>query len=153
MKQKIDIEKLLKERGFKLTKQRIEVFNEILKKRGHFEIEDIVHLLRKKNLKASRATVYRTLNILKEIGLLKEVIKFGNKTYYEVGTKDHHDHLICLNCGKFIEFHNDEIEKIQEKVCNEFNFKPVYHRLEIYGICEDCLNREDDYKSGDKIPG
>ncbi|MEZ0323221.1 MAG: Fur family transcriptional regulator [Hydrogenothermaceae bacterium] len=149
MRQKINIEELLKERGLKLTKQRIEILNEILKKRGHFEIEDIVLLLRKKKLKASRATVYRTLNILKDIGLLNEVIKFSNKTYYEVGTKKHHDHLICLNCGKFIEFHSDEIEKIQEKVCSEFNFKPVYHRLEIYGICEDCSKKESNSKSGE----
>lgn len=136
--QAVDIENTLREKGFKLTKQRVEIFKEILNKRGHFEIEDIVHRVKKKGVKASRATVYRTLNILKDLGFLNEVVKFGNKTYYEVGTKKHHDHLICLNCGKFIEFHDDSIEEIQDKICKEFNFKPLYHRLEIYGICEEC---------------
>lgn len=136
--QSVNVEKVLREKGFKLTKQRVEIFREILSKRGHFEVEDIVYRIRRKGLKASRATVYRTLNILKEVGLLNEVIKFGNKTYYEIGTKEHHDHLICLNCGKFIEFHDDRIEEIQGQICGQFNFKPLYHRLEIYGICENC---------------
>ncbi|MCX7738373.1 MAG: transcriptional repressor [Hydrogenothermaceae bacterium] len=136
--QSINVEKVLRDKGFKLTKQRVEIFKEILGKRGHFEVEDIVHRIRRKGLKASRATVYRTLNILKEVGLLNEVVKFGNKTYYEIGTKEHHDHLICLNCGKFIEFHDNRIEEVQDQICGQFNFKPLYHRLEIYGICEDC---------------
>lgn len=134
----INIEEILKEKGFKITKQRLQIFREIVSREGHFEIEDFVHRLRSRNIRVSRATVYRTLNILKDIGLINEVVKFGNKTYYEVGTKEHHDHLICLNCGKFIEFHEDAIEEIQNKVCAKFNFTPMYHRLEIYGICEDC---------------
>lgn len=136
--ERVDIERILKDKGYKLTNQRLEIFKEIVKRRGHFEIEDIVHKIRKKGLKASRATVYRTLNILKNIGLLNEVVKFGNKTYYEVGTKEHHDHLICLNCGKFIEFHDDAIEELQNKICSKFKFKPLYHRLEIYGLCQEC---------------
>lgn len=142
----LDFEKILKERGLKLTKQRLQIFKEIISKRGHFEIEDFVQRLKNKGVKVSRATVYRTLSILKDAGLIVEVVKFENKTYYEVGTKGHHDHLICLNCGKFIEFHEDEIEKIQEKVCAKYKFKPVYHRLEIYGICENCNNKNQDKK-------
>lgn len=142
----LDFEKILKERGLKLTKQRLQIFKEIISKRGHFEIEDFVQRLKNKGVKVSRATVYRTLSILKDAGLVVEVVKFENKTYYEVGTKEHHDHLICLNCGKFIEFHEDEIEKIQEKVCAKYKFKPVYHRLEIYGICENCNNKNQDKK-------
>lgn len=142
----LDFEKILKERGLKLTKQRLQIFKEIISKRGHFEIEDFVQRLKNKGVKVSRATVYRTLSILKDAGLVVEVVKFENKTYYEVGTKRHHDHLICLNCGKFIEFHEDEIEKIQEKVCAKYKFKPVYHRLEIYGICENCNNKNQDKK-------
>lgn len=139
----LDFEKILKEKGFKLTKQRLQIFKEIVSKRGHFEIEDFVQRLRSKGIKVSRATVYRTLTILKDMGFVKEVVKFGNKTYYETGTKDHHDHLICLNCGKFIEFHEDDIEKIQENICARYKFKPVYHRLEIYGICENCNKNQD----------
>lgn len=138
---KINIHEVLKEQGFKVTKQRLQIFREIMSKKGHFEIEDFVHRLKNKNIKVSRATVYRTLNILKDIGLINEVVKFGNKTYYEVGTKEHHDHLICVSCGKFIEFHDDAIENIQDKVCKEFNFRPMHHRLEIYGVCENCSKK------------
>jgi len=76
------------------------------------------------------------------LGYIEEVIKLNNKTFYEVANKEHHDHLICLSCGKIIEFHDEKIESIQNEVCKKYNFKPVYHRLEIFGICEDCQKKE-----------
>jgi Fur family ferric uptake transcriptional regulator len=98
----------------------------------------MVKKIQKKNLPVSRATVYRTVGILKEMGLINEVIKFSNKTIYEVSLKQHHDHLICTKCGKIIEFSEEEIEKLQDKICKEYNFKPETHRLEIFGTCKKC---------------
>lgn len=135
------IEKLIKEKNLKLTKQRKDILKELLKIKGHFEIEELAYKLKDKKIKASRATVYRTLSILKELGLINEVIKHGNKTYYEVNLKEHHDHLVCLSCGKIIEFHDEKIEKIQNKICKKFKFKPSYHRLEIFGICNECQKK------------
>lgn len=132
----------LKEKRIKITNQRLNIIEEILKSKGHFEVEDLVYKIKKKNIDASRATIYRTLNILKDLGYIVEVIKLNNKTYYEFANKEHHDHLLCLNCGKIIEFHDDEIEKLQNSICEKYNFKPVYHRLEIFGICEECVKKE-----------
>ncbi|NPA58042.1 MAG: transcriptional repressor [Aquificae bacterium] len=128
----------IKSAGLKYTPQREKIFKVILSTRGHFEIEELVHKIRSKNINVSRATVYRTLEILKNLGYVNEVIKFKNKTIYEVALKDHHDHLICRKCKKIIEFHSDEIEKLQSKICEEYGFKPDFHRLEIFGLCKDC---------------
>ncbi len=130
--------KYLKEKGLRYTRQRENVLRKILETKGHFEIEDIVLDFKKQNLDVSRSTVYRTLNILKELRIVNEVIKYKNKTLYEVALKEHHDHLVCEKCGKIIEFHSEEIEELQNKICKDYNFKPTFHRLEIYGICEDC---------------
>ena len=139
---KEELIKKLKLKNFKLPKQRLEIIDEILNFNVHFEIEDLVFKSREKNLKVSRSTIYRTLAILKDLGYIEEVIKLNNKTFYEVANKEHHDHLICLSCGKIIEFHDEKIESIQNEVCKKYNFKPVYHRLEIFGICEDCQKKE-----------
>lgn len=131
----------LKEKGLRYTKQRDEIIEKILEAKGHFEIEDIVLDFKKQNLDVSRSTIYRTLSILKELGIVNEVIKYKNKTLYEVALKGHHDHLVCEKCGKIIEFHSEEIEELQNKICKGYNFKPTFHRLEIYGLCEDCQQK------------
>ncbi len=133
--------KYLKEKGLRYTRQREDVLRKILETKGHFEIEDIVLDFKKQNLDVSRSTVYRTLNILKELGIVNEVIKYKNKTLYEVALKEHHDHLVCEKCGKIIEFHSEAIEELQNKICKDYNFKPTFHRLEIYGICEACQKK------------
>ena len=137
---KKEFKDFIREKGLKFTSQREVVLDEILDTKGHFEIEDIVHNIKNKNVNVSRATVYRTLHILKDMGLVSEVIKFNNKTIYEISLKEHHDHLICTNCGKIIEFQEEEIEELQNKICKEYNFKPSFHRLEIFGLCSECAN-------------
>ena len=131
----------LKEHNLRYTRQREDILKKILDTKGHFEIENIVLDFKKQNLNVSRSTIYRTLNILKELGIVNEVIKFKNKTLYEVALREHHDHLVCEKCGKIIEFHSKEIEELQNKICNDYNFQPTFHRLEIYGICEDCREK------------
>lgn len=137
-----EFKQTIKNLGLKYTPQREKVFKAILNVRGHFEIEQLVHKIQSKNINVSRATVYRTLEILKELGYVREVIKFKNKTIYEINLKEHHDHLICTKCGKIIEFHSDKIEELQEKICQKYNFKPEFHRLEIFGLCEKCQKKE-----------
>ena len=136
-----EFKEYLRKNGLRITEQREAVLKKILNIKGHFEIEELVHKFKKENLNVSRATIYRTLNILKEMGIVNEVIKYKNRTIYEVGLREHHDHLICKNCGTIIEFHSEELEKIQEDICEKYKFLPEYHRLEIYGLCERCRVR------------
>ena len=134
----------LKCKGLRYTKQREDIIRRILETKGHFEIEEIVLDFRKQNLGVSRSTIYRTLNILKELGIVNEVIKYKNKTLYEVALKEHHDHLVCEKCGKIIEFHSKDLEEIQDKICREYGFEPTFHRLEIYGICRECREKKEE---------
>ncbi len=137
-KQLLEFKNIVRKKGLKFTPQRKQIFEEILKTEGHFQIEDLVHKIKEKGINVSRATVYRTLNIMKELGFVEEVIKFKNKTIYEVSLKHHHDHLICTNCGKIIEFHEEKIEELQNKICKKYKFHPDFHRLEIFGLCNEC---------------
>jgi len=137
--EKVDFAAFLAARNLKLTRQREAVVDEILNNPGHFEAEEIVQRLKANRHRVSRATVYRTLDLLKEC-LLVERLDFGTQAafYEHVQDGEHHDHLICTHCGNVIEFHNDELEAIQSAVCRNFDFQERYHSLRIFGLCSKC---------------
>ncbi|NAZ06386.1 MAG: hypothetical protein GU344_00235 [Thermocrinis sp.] len=147
---KRDFERFLKNKGGKITKGRFEIIDMIANYRAHFEIEDLVRWISSQNKNvASRSTIYRTVRLLQEFGAIREVIKLNNRTIYEfVVGKQHHEHLICVECGKIIEFNKEEIEQLQEKVCEEYDFTPINHRLEIFGICSDCREKRRENRVG-----
>ncbi len=141
---KRQFESYLKQNGHKITRSRFDIIDMIAEYSSHFEIEDLVNWIAHKNRGvASRSTVYRTVKLLQEFGAIREVIKLNNRTIYEfVAGKPHHEHLVCVECGKIIEFYKDEIEELQDKVCEEHDFTPLNHRLEIFGICSDCKRKK-----------
>lgn len=143
---KNQFEAYLKQKGYKVTKNRFHIINVIAKYGSHFEIEDLVNRIMQEDKKiASRSTVYRTVKLLQEFGAIREVIKLNNRTIYEfIAGKPHHEHLVCVKCGKIIEFHKEKIEELQEEVCKEYNFSPINHRLEIFGVCSDCRGKKDE---------
>ena len=129
----------IKEKGLRNTSQRDEILDAFLSSEKHITVEKLFTLMRMKNPDIGFATVHRNLSLLCECGLAEE-IKIGNqKTRYEpkLGQK-HHDHLICLRCGRFIEVNDIKIEKLQDKLAEANGFVPVRHKLEIYGICKEC---------------
>jgi Fur family transcriptional regulator, ferric uptake regulator len=129
----------LKEKGLHLTHQREEVLRVFLAADKHLSVEELYRLVKKKNSKVGQTTVFRTLKLLCEADLAQE-IDFGDRIVrYEVKHKHgHHDHLICMECGKFIEAVDKRIEDLQDKLCKKFGFTPKKHRLEIFGICKQC---------------
>lgn len=129
----------LEQRNLKLTRQREAVIDEIFEGRGHFEAEEIVQRLRQRKLRVSRATVYRTLELLKECQLV-ERLDFGTAhAYYEhTHVGEHHDHLICDQCGSITEFHNERLEAIQAEICKKHGFEESHHSLRIFGRCKKC---------------
>jgi len=132
--------KLLKENGLKFTQQRELVFKVLYDNEGHFTPEDLSDLIKKQqpDLAISIPTIYRTLALLEESGIVNS-LSFGAKgKKYEFGLKEHHDHLICTQCGKLIEFQDEMIEKRQEEIAKKFNFKMTDHTMNITGICETC---------------
>ncbi len=130
----------LRHRNMKVTQSRLDLIDLIASYRKHFEVEELVNWISlKTNRGVSRSTIYRTIKLLQEFGVIREVIKQNNRTIYEfVAGKSHHDHLVCIECGKIIEFVDEDIEKLQDEVCAQYGFKAVNHRLEIFGICSDC---------------
>ncbi|MBI4530676.1 MAG: transcriptional repressor [Candidatus Latescibacteria bacterium] len=132
----------LRAEGLKVTPERTAVLDVAFSMPGHFAAEDLLLRLRMTGSRVSKATIYRTLTLLVRCGMLREVI-FGEKhTHYEPALgKDHHDHLICLSCGKIIEFTEPTIEHLQETICAEYAFLPYRHKLEITGLCHECQQR------------
>ncbi len=129
--------------GLRRTSQRDLILEIFLRTEEHLSSEDLYWLVQKQDPSVGNTTVYRTLKLLTEAGLAREV-RFGDgKTYYEHHyNHEHHDHMICTECGKVIEFFSAEIEEWQDKMAEKFAFKPTHHSLRMWGICDECQARE-----------
>jgi Fur family ferric uptake transcriptional regulator len=133
----------LSERGLKLTKERMAVLGQIFSIHGHFEPEHLYLNIRNSGTKASRASVYRTLNLLVESGLVERISRSEKGHVYEhtYGHR-HHDHMICTTCGEVIEFFSENLEEIQNMICTKYHFTGTSHTLEIRGLCRTCQKRK-----------
>ncbi len=136
--------RLLKNRGLKSTRQRdaiIQMFMESGK--DHLSVEELYQRVRQRNPKIGYATVYRTLRLMAESGWASSR-QFGNRTArFERQTEgQHHDHLICIGCGKIVEFENPRIEELQAHIARQKGFQIFEHKLELYGNCPSCLFKE-----------
>lgn len=127
------------DRGLKSTRQREVILQTFLETDKHIDIEELYQKVKDRNAAIGHATVYRTMKLLIECGLAHER-HFGDgmARYEQVSRKHHHDHLICMNCGKIVEFENSAIEDLQEEVAREHGFQILDHKLEIYGRCQEC---------------
>lgn len=125
--------------GLRKTAQRDLILDIFLRTEEHLTSEDLYWLVHKEDPSVGNTTVYRTLKLLTEAGLAREV-RFGdNKTYYEHHyNHEHHDHMICTECGQVIEFFSQEIENLQEQVAFDFGFSLSHHSLRMWGVCGEC---------------
>ncbi|WP_456450702.1 Fur family transcriptional regulator [Hydrogenimonas sp.] len=131
---------LLRSNNLKFTRQREAILQTLYKHPGHFTPEELYRLIKQENpeLNTGIATVYRTLSLLENAGIVTS-ISFGTQgKKYELGVKAHHDHIICTKCGKILEFFDEAIERKQERIAREFGFEMKDHSLKIFGICPDC---------------
>ncbi len=128
--------------GLKRTSQRDLILEVFLRTEEHLTSEDLYRLVQKEDPNIGQTTVYRTLKLLTEAGLAREV-RFGDgRSRYEHNYKhQHHDHMICTECGATIEFYSPEIEALQDAIAAKHRFQPTYHSLRINGICQDCRRR------------
>ena len=124
------------QKGLRSTAQRRLVTEVFFESDGHLSIEDLLLEVRIKDPKVGYATVYRTLKLLKECGLAYERHFGDGVSRYEVAHEDeHHDHLICLDCGHIVEFENEEIERLREDLARRNGFELRRHKHELYGTC------------------
>ena len=135
--------KYLERRGLKLTAERQALFDELFARHEHLEADDLLGRLRAKHKKISRATIYRTLDLLVDSGIVGRV-RVGESGYrYErLRAGEHHDHLICNDCGRVLEFFEPRIETLQDEVCERYGFLALSHSHQMRGLCRHCRPRE-----------
>tara|TARA_Y100000748_G_C15301364_1_gene412487 strand:+ start:204 stop:614 length:411 start_codon:yes stop_codon:yes gene_type:complete len=129
----IDLKKLCKEKGLRMTEQRNTIADVIDIIGGHPDVNEIHLKANEKDKSISIATVYRTVKLFEEYGALEKHDFKDGRSRYESISNDHHDHLIDIDTGDVYEFTNDHIERIQKTISKELGFKLVDHRLELYG--------------------
>lgn len=134
----MDQNKELKKAGLKVTLPRLKIL-EILQKPNnqHISAEDVYKILLEQDEDIGLATVYRVLNQFDDAGILIRHHFEGGKSVFEISHKDHHDHLVCLRCGKVVEFEDPLIESRQIEVAAQNNMKLTHHSLYMYGECND----------------
>lgn len=129
----------LQENNLKVTPHRELILETFLDHEGHRSVEDIYRTVREQDPRIGYTTVYRTMKLLTECGLAREIDLADGITRYEhLYNHQHHDHMICMECGQSIEFLNPEIESLQDAASEQLGFKVLDHRLQIYGLCRNC---------------
>ena len=136
------LREVLRGKALRATTVRKEIVEAVMSRKGHFHIDELVQELRGQGVDASRATVFRLMPLLVEAGLVKPAVVSGRTHHYETtfGHK-HHDHLICTECKKVVEFHFEAFEILQREVAAKHGFELTSHVHELIGVCRDCRAR------------
>lgn len=138
--------------GLKLTNERIALLREIFSTHYHFEADELLFKMKEKRLKISRATVYRTLELLVKSGMVRRVHLGEDHYHYErVAGDSHHDHLVCTTCGTVIEFLDESLEERQRQVCELKKFTPTFHNFQILGLCASCRRKGEQPTTPDRV--
>lgn len=134
-----DFREYLRAYNHPVTPQRLRVAETLFGTHRHVSAEEIGEKLRTAGESIGKATIYRTLDLLLKAGLIREH-DFGEgfRRYEARPTRPRHEHLVCTRCGKVIEFESDAVERLEREIAALHHFRPSRHRLEIYGLCEQC---------------
>lgn len=135
-----DLKTVLKVKGMKYTEQRAIILQLLLSNNDHLNAEEVLEIIKKEypDQKIGIATVYRTLNFLEEVNLISSISFGKDGKRYEGNHEEHHDHIICNECAKIVEFLDNTIEKKQEEIAMKNGFKITNHTMQIFGTCSDC---------------
>ncbi len=134
----------IRSRGLRSTIQRNKVLEVFLNTEDHVSVEELYRIVNRGRRKVGYATVYRTMKLIKECGLGREVVFDDGIARFEHSYEhEHHHHLICTRCRKVIEFTSEAMEKAESMILEEFGFKMESHHYKIYGVCRDCLRKMD----------
>jgi Fur family ferric uptake transcriptional regulator len=127
--------RFLKKRGLKFTAERASILDAVLSKDGVFEVDQLMFEMHQAGHRVSKATIYRTIKHLVESGIIQEVLLDSRQAHYQLiyGRKPM-DHLVCMETGDIIEFHNDELAKLRDRIARDHGYKAVGHRFLIYGV-------------------
>ena len=132
---------VLRQNGHRITSERLRLFREVYSHHQHIDAEALLKSMKDQGLKISRATLYRNLDLLVEHGFVKKYRLGGRRNLYEhVHEGQRHDHLVCTECGRVVEFVSPAIEAMQREICRAHRFNPDDHTLQIHGRCLDCAS-------------
>lgn len=135
----------LRDRGHRVTSERLALFDEIFAQHGHIDAEELLAAMKARSLKISRATVYRNLDLLVACGLARKQRLGQNRYLYEhVHPGQRHDHLVCTGCGRVVEFVSPGIAALQAEICRAHGFSPTQHTLQISGLCNACAQKKEE---------
>lgn len=133
------LRKSLREKGLKNSKQREEVLSVLYKSGTHLSPEEVAYQIKMTDKNASLSSVYRILSFLEQEGFICGLKTDKSGKRYEIASKSHHDHIICLECGEIIEFVDDEIERLQDEVAKKYGAKLISHDMKLFVKCKECL--------------
>jgi Fur family transcriptional regulator, ferric uptake regulator len=142
-------------KDLRLTEARAAIVEAALAREGHYPIDELIADLKQRGIRGSKATVYRTLPLLAEAGILEPAILAGETRSYETTFgRHHHDHLRCGRCGKVVEFEFEAFEILQREVATRYGFRLESHHHELIGTCPECVARESVARpsEGDDVP-
>ncbi|MEM9554625.1 MAG: Fur family transcriptional regulator [Acidobacteriota bacterium] len=133
---------VLRRNGHRVTPERLRLFREIYARHEHIDADELLTSMQERGLKISRATLYRNLDLMARYGFVEKRRMGGNRYLFEhVHAGMRHDHLVCGNCGKVVEFVSPGIEAMQREICRAHGFDPDHHTLQIHSLCADCAAR------------
>ena len=133
----------LKDNGLKVTGPRLKILDLFEARVGeHLSAEDVYRILLDEGVEIGVATIYRVLTQFEQAEILLRHHFETGKAVYELNAGSHHDHMVCVKCGKVTEFHSEEIEALQDKIAEENGYRIVDHALYLYGVCGDCQKKE-----------
>ncbi len=132
----------VKSKNLRHTPQRGKILDVFLATEKHVSVDDLYKLVKRQYPNIGYTTVYRTMKLFSESGLCEEIdFGDGRERFEHKYGHEHHDHLICVKCGRFIEVSSPEIEKIQEMMAKKYSFATTRHKLDIFGVCNGCLKK------------
>ena len=135
-------EQYLVENGLKHSRQREIILEHFLANKGHLSVDDLYQIIQRSHPEIGRTTIYRTLKLLCDAELAEAIeLKDGLTRFEHLYNNEHHDHMICTECGAIIEFTNDEIERLQDEIARAHGFSADSHRNQIFGVCQKCNRR------------
>ena len=135
-------ERYVLEKGLRHTEQREKILEVFLKTERHVSTQELYDLVRRRHRGIGYATVARTVKLLEEVGISRQV-DFGDgvQRYEHKWAHEHHDHLICIHCGSFVEIQSEQVEKLQDKLVRRHGYTQVSHKLDIFGVCPKCQRK------------
>lgn len=132
----------LKNHGIKFTSPRRRILDVVLEMSDHFEAEQLLFALRTRGERVAKATIYRTLPLLVDCGILKQVRFDVKHAHYEICYGENpHDHMVCRRCGRILEFGSDDVIALRTRLARKYRFHAISHRLQISGLCWECAHQ------------